>query len=128
MLNTNTIMLRAVPHEVRIARVFTAANLDRWGMPAVTDNAVLVVSELVTNAVKNSADGAAVKLWLWTDGQRLLIEVRDSGPGIPLLVDPSPDEDSGRGLAVVASLCKDWGCYPQRGGKVTWAHIGQPQD
>ncbi len=88
------------------------------------DDAVLVVSELVTNAVKNSAINAAVKVWLWTDGQRLLIEVRDMGPGIPLLVDPTPDEDGGRGLAVVNALSKDWGCYPQRGGKVVWAHLG----
>src|SRR5215471_8624981 len=118
MLNTNTIMLRALTTEVRIARIFTEANLLRWGMPGLVDEAVLVVSELVTNAVKYST--GTVKLWLWTDGQRLLIEVRDSGQDIPFLVDSALDEEGGRGLAVVAALSKDWGCYPQRGGKVVW--------
>src|SRR5215467_10861921 len=93
MLNTNTLMLRAQPHKVRAARVFTAASLSRWDMAALTDTAVLVVSELVTNAVQNTASDGTVKVWLWTDGQSLLIEVRDSAPGFPFVVKPTVNDE-----------------------------------
>jgi len=94
----------ATPRVVRLARVFTAGSLSTWGLTGLADDAQLVVSELVTNAVKASVCRATVTVCLWTDGRGLLIEVQDSSPGIPVLVDPCPDEDGGRGLAVVAGL------------------------
>jgi anti-sigma regulatory factor (Ser/Thr protein kinase) len=92
-------------------------------MPSLVEDATSVVSELVTNAVKASADYATVAVWLWTDGLSVLIEVRDAAPGIPVLIAPTADDDGGRGLAVVAGLSKEWGCYPDGFGKVVWAHL-----
>jgi anti-sigma regulatory factor (Ser/Thr protein kinase) len=94
-------------------------------MATLTEDVELVVSELVTNAVKASAkETDDVAVWLWADGQsNLLIEVHDFGAGIPLLVDPADDETSGRGLLLVAALSKDWGCCPSGAGKVVWAHL-----
>lgn len=123
MPDTNILNIRAEPKAVRSARVFTSDNLAKWGMSDLTDDAVLVVSELVTNAVNASTDCDDVAVWLWTDGDSVLIEVRDSAPGIPLLVEATPDENYGRGLFLVAALSKDWGAVPAGSGKVVWASL-----
>jgi|SRR5215467_1878033 len=123
MPQTKTLHIRATSSAVREARLFAAASLHKWGMASLAEDAKLVVSELVTNAVKASADHDDVAVWLWSDGQGVLIEVRDSAPGIPLLIEPTDDELSGRGLPLVAAFSEDWGCCPAGRGKVVWARL-----
>lgn len=65
---------------------------------------------------------AAMSVRLRSDGRQLLIEVWDPADGKPEPRDAGPDDESGRGLAIVEALCEQFGCDPLRtGGKVTWA-------
>jgi anti-sigma regulatory factor (Ser/Thr protein kinase) len=136
------------------ARRHTEEVLRKWGLPAeMAETAVLVVSELVANAVKATVDGLTegerllydhspnalpyqrvaalgiVRLKVSCDYRRVLVEVWDCGPGVPVRTDPADDAVCGRGLLLVDSLCGRWGWYPvgnedpgrPRGrGKVVW--------
>ena len=95
----------------------------------MAENAALVISELVTNAIKAvwSVHRTAVAVWLWANGRELLIEVWDASPEVPMIspmLVTTPDGEGGRGLAIVASLCQRWGYYPDRVGKIVWAVLG----
>jgi len=104
-------------------------------MSALADLAGLVVSELVTNAVRASTvrggplyiDGrvAVVRLVLLSDRSRLVAEVYDQVPGFPVIREPRPDAEGGRGLLVVAQSARQWGWNPLIGqhGKVVWAEL-----
>jgi two-component sensor histidine kinase len=92
-------------------------------MFSLVDTASLVVSELVTNAIKASwpVFSGTVTVWLWADGRQLLVEVWDASPEPPTPI-AKPDDEGGRGLTIVAALCESWGYYPDsRRGKVVWA-------
>lgn len=82
----------------------------------------LVVSELTTNALRASAGLTAsrfagkfaagtppVRLWLHSDGQRILIQVWDGNDEMPNRQEVDPSAESGRGLLLVESLASDWG-------------------
>jgi anti-sigma regulatory factor (Ser/Thr protein kinase) len=89
------------------------------------ETAVLIVSELVTNAVLHSGSaviGCALRL-----GNGLLrIEVTDQGSGSPepTVCKPAADDVSGRGLLLVSTLADGWGVTPAaRGGRTVWAAV-----
>jgi len=118
--------LGAVPTAPRCARAWTREILWEWGAAGLADTAELLASELVTNSLKASAglDLAAIRLVLTLDKGELAILVRDSNPGVPLAVQPGPDDESGRGLLIVEQLSDRCGWYPLHGqqhAKVTWA-------
>ena len=90
-----------------------------WGLAALADTAELLVSELVTNAVRAS-DGLpspVVGLWLVSDGASLVIHVWDASEQMPVRRDADPDSPAGRGLLLVETLSKDWGAYRKATGK-----------
>ena len=121
---------------VRVARDFTAATLQRWGIGERGDDVVVVVSELLTNALRYTmrCPGAAwprwpVRLGLLQPGPWVLCAISDPSGEVPAPKNPGCFSESGRGLHVVASLCDEWGCTPPGpGGKVVWAMFttGQP--
>jgi hypothetical protein len=121
---------------VRVARNFTAATLQRWGIGERGDDVVVVVSELLTNALRYTmpCPGAAwprwpVRLGLLQPGPWVLCAISDPSAEVPAARDPDCFSESGRGLHVVASLCDGWGCTPPGPrGKVVWAMFttGQP--
>ncbi|MEV6790636.1 ATP-binding protein [Streptomyces sp. NPDC051320] len=94
--------------------------LRQWGLsPQITEHAVLLVSELVGNAVRHT--GARVF------GLRMLrrrgwirIEVRDPSRGLPCLMPVRPMDTSGRGLFLVEKLSDRWGVDLLPRGKDTW--------
>jgi anti-sigma regulatory factor (Ser/Thr protein kinase) len=95
--------------------------------PEVTDDAALVVSELVTNAVQ--AGSALVGLVLELHHGALRIEVTDDGPGWPTLQRPDPSDAHGRGLALVAGVAHAWGAERLAGQrKVVWALLVVPRE
>jgi anti-sigma regulatory factor (Ser/Thr protein kinase) len=122
--------LAPLPGAVPCARLHTVSVLAEWGLGDLADDAALVISELMTNAVRASAALPArppVLLHL-TAGQRSLrVEVHDSSPSEPVLCAPDPGAEHGRGLAVVAALSARYGS--QRTGrcrKVVWAELTRP--
>jgi anti-sigma regulatory factor (Ser/Thr protein kinase) len=91
----------------------------------VLDEAELVVSELVTNAVLASCSSTTVSIT--TDRSRVRIGVTDDAPGRPTLLHAATDAVRGRGLAIVCMLASDWGVTAvDHGGKEVWAEIPIP--
>ncbi|MGN6600649.1 MAG: SpoIIE family protein phosphatase [Actinomycetes bacterium] len=81
----------------------------------------LVVSELVTNAIRHGA--GSVLMECWATPQAVVVEVHDEGGRLPRRRDATPDEESGRGLALVGELASSWGTRMVPDGKVTWAEF-----
>ena len=95
------------------------------GIAHMIDEGQLVMSELLTNAVKASAEFTTIQIRLVVlAGTSLLIEVQDCNPEPPLLKDASGDNEGGRGLMIVDALCERWGYYhPAHGSKAVWAEL-----
>ena len=128
--------LGALPTAVPCARLHARAVLAEWGLGSVSEAAELIVSELVTNAVRISADAQdhqcggeagvpVVIVRLAADCDRVLVEVWDSFAGGPLIGRGRLDDESGRGLLLVEAVCHRWNWRPVRGrpGKVVWAEL-----
>jgi anti-sigma regulatory factor (Ser/Thr protein kinase) len=86
--------------------------------------ALLVLSELVTNAVLHGAE--PIEVYVSRDGDLLRIEVSDGGVRTDGVVPRTHDDPrpGGRGLHIVNSLAKRWGTTDNDGGKTVWAEIG----
>ncbi len=118
----------AAPGAVPYARRCTRQALAAWELGQVADDAELVVSELVTNAVRATARkqrAAPVALYLAADPGRLTLLVWDACSELPAHRPHGDDSAGGRGLDIVQALSDRWGTQaPVRGGKVVWAWFG----
>lgn len=119
--------LGAYPSAVPCARLHTRAVLWEWGLGR-DEGAELVVDEIVTNAVQASrllSLPAVVRLWLFSDKERLLIMVWDASPRPPVRpdVDTEAIAEGGRGLMLVGAMSDQWSWYvtTMPWGKVVWA-------
>ena len=132
----SSLPLGALPGATPCARLHARAVLVEWGLEDLAESAELIVSELVTNAVRASTasngrpryDGLqmpVVVLRMASDRIRLLIEVWDGIPGAPHAAHPGPHDESGRGLMLVAAQCDRWSWQTVPGwpGKVVWAEL-----
>lgn len=91
--------------------------------PDSVDDVVLVISELVGNAVTHSDDyGDLDVAWELQDGT-VLVRVNDSGMGQPQRKHVDEHAISGRGLAIVAAIAADWGVARAGCGKQVWARV-----
>ena len=111
----------ADPRSVAHARRFARALLEEWGAPELTDNAALVVSELVTNAVVHTGTTAVVDLRL--DAQTLRVEVEDQHPSRALptgVASPDGESEGGRGLLITSALASSWGVEYTQASKRVW--------
>jgi anti-sigma regulatory factor (Ser/Thr protein kinase) len=111
------------------ARQHVRQRLWEWSITDSRENAELVVSELLTNAVRATRAAelvAPVRLWLLSDLGSVLILVWDSSPQTPVRIDASGEAENGRGLLLVEAISVRWSWYVPRhlGGKVVWAQIG----
>ncbi|WP_328535859.1 SpoIIE family protein phosphatase [Streptomyces sp. NBC_00344] len=117
------------PREVSRARRLVRDRLLRWGRPDSAETAELMVSELVTNAVKNGRTQQIRLRLVRTDA--LLCEVSDDEPAPAALLNASADDEFGRGLLVVSSLARAWGTSTNAHGKTVWfeqalGHVARP--
>ncbi|WP_067279760.1 ATP-binding protein [Streptomyces jeddahensis] len=116
-----------IPEAVAAVRQHARTVLADWKLPPdTTEDALLVVSELVTNAVTHARPQTVLRLaWTRLDGRRALrIEVTDGGP-VSLAERPAdlqPDEH-GRGIPIVAALSARHGVRSDCGGVTRWADI-----
>ncbi|MFF3446074.1 SpoIIE family protein phosphatase [Streptomyces sp. NPDC002667] len=111
-----------VPEAVRHARRYTRRALRSWGVTEYTDAALLIVSELVTNALVHT-DGQ-VRLDLTLLNHRLRIAVADNSPRTP--IKPTSigwEATGGRGVLLVEAMSATWGTVPVSGGKQVWSEI-----
>ena len=84
----------------------------------VVEDAVLLVSELVTNSVVHG--GPPVIVAVDCDGDALQVRVRDGSPVVPARRTAGHGEEGGRGLALVDTMSSAWGVGPQPDGKHVW--------
>ncbi|SED45603.1 SpoIIE family protein phosphatase [Streptomyces sp. PAN_FS17] len=113
------------PEGVGRARAVVREQLHDWGLARLTDHAELMVSELVTNAVRHS-HGRPVELRL-VRGDTLLCEVDDDDHDLPTLLSAGPLDDAGRGLRVVSMLAREWGTSRTSAGKTVWFELTLPR-
>ncbi len=104
------------------ARRFLFRTLAAWGVSELYPDSVIVVSELVTNAITHAPAPGELRLSLL--GDVLRVAVTDSGAGAPEPRHASSTREGGRGLYLVDALTSAWGMEAlPHGGKVVWAEL-----
>ena len=109
--------------EVRRARDLVRAQLFQWGLQELAETTELLVSELVTNALRVARD--RVELQLMRVG-KLLVEVSDDDHNLPSLEPSEALDEDGRGLSLVSHLSARWGTSRKAVGKVVWFELPLP--
>jgi anti-sigma regulatory factor (Ser/Thr protein kinase) len=109
----------------KAARAVVETTIRAWRVPVDPDVAVLLASELVTNAVTHGAAEAEdapgfVTLAIVCTAAGLRVDVHDGSGDLPLLEDPLAEEETGRGLLLVTSLSAEWGFYRTAKGKAVY--------
>ncbi|MES5818593.1 SpoIIE family protein phosphatase [Streptomyces sp. RG80] len=105
------------------ARRLVRRTLSRWGLEDASDTAELLVSEVVTNAVRYASRPLTLRL-LRTDVLRC--EVTDDEPRLPVLGQARATDESGRGLYLVNRMARRWGATRLSSGKVVWFELDRP--
>lgn len=116
--------LPADPVAAGQARDLAIQQLHDWGLEELAFATELVVSELVTNAVRYAEGPVQVRL---IRDRTLLCEVADSGHTSPHLRHSGEDDEGGRGLFIVAQLVQRWGTRYTRSGKTIWTEQAFPK-
>jgi hypothetical protein len=132
--------LGVLPTAVPCARGHARLVVGEWGLAAKAATVELLVSELVTNSLRASADLTwsryygrwtpgvpPIRLGLSSDYEHVLIQVWDGNDRIPIRRQPDVEAVGGRGLQLVEALSDSWGAYVPEGatGKVVWAVVSQ---
>ncbi|MFF1543341.1 SpoIIE family protein phosphatase [Streptomyces sp. NPDC058291] len=112
------------PAQAARARAAVRERLRDWRLDALADPAELMVSELVTNALRHSRRRpVALRL---VRGDTLLCEVEDDDHELPNLLSAGPGDEAGRGLRVVSALARGWGASRTAEGKSVWFELTLP--
>jgi anti-sigma regulatory factor (Ser/Thr protein kinase) len=98
------------------ARAFVTARLADWNVTDPRGDILILVSELVNNAVQHGGGPPTLKVELL--GDRLRVEVHDASTRLP--APRQPDSHGGLGLHLVTRLCGNWGVDSHDAGKVVW--------
>ena len=122
--------LECTAESVPKGRRWAAEALRRFGLPEdegcseVRDNLLLVVSELLSNAVRASRLQVGFRLEAHRD--YLVVAVTDDSPAPARWRDPGPEESHGRGVAIVAAVSDEWGQSGWDGTKTVWSKLRLP--
>ncbi|MGY5007786.1 ATP-binding protein [Streptomyces sp. 900105755] len=122
--------LAAHPGSPAQARRLVRARLTGWSVCADTcDTAVLVISELVTNAIVHTASSRVVcELHDHDDTVRIAVQDEGCAPDEPHPSPQRPEEEHGRGLLLVEALCQAWGAQEHGSGLLVWAELPRRTD
>jgi len=131
-----SLRLVAVPTAVPCSRIFVQHTLTHWHFEEHTDTAALIMSELVTNAVRAGGiiDDRPKSGWITSEHvigiqlraleSSLYVEVWDRTEAVPVRKNPGPEAVGGRGLLLVEALAERWDIFrPVVGGKIVWAEL-----
>jgi serine phosphatase RsbU (regulator of sigma subunit)/anti-sigma regulatory factor (Ser/Thr protein kinase) len=119
----------ALPSELTSAsraRSVIRRPMKRWGLTDLVPTAELLVSELVTNAVRYAQ--GKIELRLVLEKKALVCEVLDDSAALPRLRHPDDHDERGRGLQVVSQVAQRWGARRAGSGKVVWCELPLPYD
>jgi anti-sigma regulatory factor (Ser/Thr protein kinase) len=118
-------MLPGIPGSVRVARFHVRAALTYCDLGQFADDAAIVTSELVTNAVQHACRDATetigVTLARAEELDAVIVTVSDPSPHAPVMHHAPPGSERGRGLQIVESLSTHWGWRAEPGGKAVFA-------
>lgn len=115
--------LPAVSHSVRLSRYATRAVLTAWQLAHLDEAASLLVSELVTNAVRHARGIDVITVNLHAGRTWLRIEVQDTDRHWPQPRIPGRHDESGFGFILVDALASNWGVRETETGKAVWAEL-----
>lgn len=118
---TNALTVRN-ERDVSKARQFVMDRCLDIGMFAICDDAALLTSEVVTNAVRHTRS-AEVTVRAERDGDHFVVQVLDGSAREPTVLTPDPWSERGRGMALVAAIAAEWGVAPHPSGKVVWFRL-----
>ena len=117
-------LLPGVPESVREARAMVRRQI---GRRRAAEAAALAVSELATNAIaytRSGLPGGTFAVSVQDVPGGVVIRVCDQGARAePVLADPEPGAEHGRGLLIVAAVAEEWGTEPAATGRATWCRI-----
>lgn len=113
------ILLTTGPAAAAAARSQVRAAIFAWDVPVDVETAVLLTSELVTNAIAHET-GETVMLTITCICGQLRVDVYDTSCAPPVPVPAPADAETGRGLMLVASLSTDWGYHRTPAGKAVY--------
>lgn len=130
VITSRPISMAAMPTAAGVARDEVRLTLREWGFPQLCDDAELIITELVANAI-NAVTAEAdpdcvpvITIRLARTGTTVRIEVLDSSPKLPVLCEVTADDLSGRGLSIVNALTNgNWGWQPLPHGKIVWGDL-----
>ena len=122
------VALPAAGQAAGMARRRVRDALASWGLRHLDENATLLVSELVGNAVRHArTDESRLELQLEAAGTWLRIEVSDGDPRLPQPRAPTGLEESGFGFVLVEALADKWGVRETATGKAVWIELDTQQ-
>ena len=121
-----TLTLASDPRSARTARDYVAAVLDEWGLGRVREEARLLTSELVTNAVLHAGTTVTLSIDLDDERQVVRITVRDGSRTQPRRRHYSALATTGRGLAMIDGAAEGFGIEASSEGKAVWFELGVP--
>jgi anti-sigma regulatory factor (Ser/Thr protein kinase) len=124
-----TFVLPSIPESVRIARFHVRAALGFHELDQYADDAEIITSELVTNAIQHvCGDGTEtvrVTLARTSNPEAVTVIVSDSSSEGPAMPEASADTEQGRGLRIICALSAHWGWHPENGGKAIFAILAR---
>ncbi|WP_329141811.1 MULTISPECIES: sodium/proline symporter PutP [unclassified Streptomyces] len=117
--------LPSEPAAVANARALAGRQLAEWGMDDLTFTTELIVSELVTNAIRHATGPVSLRL---IRDRGLICEISDASSTSPRLRHARTTDEGGRGLLIVAQLARRWGTRYTTAGKIIWTEQDIPDD